>query len=453
MACKSIAASSFLSRSWRLAACFFLAALCFVLSSHGSIAADEEFRLGVAHVKKGEYPQAIKNLGICLKKNPRDYRAYYFLGVCYENAGDLKNASAMFSRAMQFGYKTSVYDKACTHLQKVNPSAYVAAVAAAQGTASASSSTAAARPAASRATSNSNRGTADSASVASGAASGVSQKSYDNLPAEARIHYQTKPGSDHQFIDASVNGRRITMFFDTGAEGCVFGATHLKQLGIQPPKGPPIGYSRGVGAGGAQATWVMRVDLKVGPIEKKNFLISYVPPFSGEPLLGQTFVADFHYTIDSAGKTIHFVRNDRSGVRQSIGSIYAGNNSNRSEVPFTNEGKEIIVDVEVNGRKLPMYFDTGASGVLLTSEHVRQLGLVVPSDARKSLSHGVQGISHNLVFPIRSIKMGPIEHHDFDVAVDPSATIPHPLLGQSFFKDYRYSIDNVNKVIKFTRLR
>lgn len=448
-----------MSRSWRLAACLFMAALCLVLSSQGSLGADEEFRLGVAHIKKREYPQAIKNLGICLKKNPRDYRAYYFLGICYENAGDLKNATTMFSRAMQFGYKTSVYDKACTHLQRVNPSAYVSAVAAAQGTNSASSasssSSASARPAASRpsASPSSNPGTVTSASAASRAASGVSQKSYDNLPPEARIHYQTKPGSDHQFIDASVNGRRITMFFDTGAEGCVFGATHLKQLGIQPPKGPPIGYSSGVGAGGAQATWVMRVDLKVGPIEKKNFLISYVPPFSGEPLLGQTFFADFHYTIDSAGKTIHFVRNDRSGVRQSIGSIYAGGNSNRSEVPFRNEGKEIIVDVEVNGRKLPMYFDTGASCVLLGASHLRQLGITVPGNARAGISHGVQGVSTILVFPIRSIRMGPIEHHDFDVAVDPSATIPHPLLGQSFFKDYRYSIDNVNKVIKFTRLR
>ncbi len=422
----------------------------FLTQGNLCFAADELFQMSVKQVKSGNYKHAIENLGKVLAHNPRDYRAYYFLGFCYEKGGDLKTASNMYARAMRLGYKTRVYDKAATRLQKVNPNAYVAAVSAAQG----GGRQPVARPsgnaptrAASATVSSSSSGQRYTQSATS------SRGDYSNLPPEARIRYHQKPGSPHQLLSASVNGRPITVFFDTGAEGCVFGQTHFRQLGIKIPTGKPMGYSAGVGDGGAQPTWRVNVNLKVGPIEKRNFPINYVPAYSGEPLLGQTFFADFHYTIDDTGKTILFVRNDRTAAKQSQGSIYSGSNANRYEVPFENQGREIVVQVKVNGRTIPMFFDTGASGVLLTLQHCRQLGIKVPSSAKTLRGQGVQGSSLMLAFPVRSISMGPIEHRDFEVWVNPSGMIPHPLLGQSFFKNYKYSIDNVNKVIKFTRIR
>ncbi len=421
----------------------------FLTQGNLCFAADELFQMSVKQVKSGNYKYAMENLGKVIAHNPRDYRAYYFLGFCYEKGGDLKTASNMYARAMVLGYKTRVYDKAATRLQKVNPNAYVAAVSAAQNPASRSRSFPTTVPnSPSRSTSASSSRTS---SISTTAAS--SGESYGNLPPEARIRYHQNPGSPHQLLPASVNGRPITVFFDTGAESCVFGKCHFEQLGLPIPTGKPQTVTRGVGKNGIQATWIVKVTLKVGPIQKENFPIRFVPAYKGEPLLGQTFFADFQYTIDDAGKTILFVRNDRVTSAQSRGSAYSSSSSDRYEVPFTNEGREIIVKVKVNGREIPMFFDTGATPVLLSVKHCGELGIAIPKRVRISRHTGVQGQSLDIAFPVSSISMGPIEHRNFEISVTKQKSLPHPLLGQDFYKNYRYSIDNVNKVIKFTRIR
>ncbi|MBK7838746.1 MAG: hypothetical protein IPJ49_13905 [Candidatus Obscuribacter sp.] len=54
-------------------------------------------------------------------------------------------------------------------------------------------------------------------------------------------------------------------------------------------------------------------------------------------------------------------------------------------------------------------------------------------------------------FPVRTIKLGPIEKRDFEIDVVASSNMPHPLLGQTFFGDYQYTIDYDNKLIHFVR--
>lgn len=106
-----------------------------------------------------------------------------------------------------------------------------------------------------------------------------------------------------------------------------------------------------------------------------------------------------------------------------------------------------MVDGEVNGRRTTMIFDTGAHLTAFSEEQLKSLGVSIPADAAQSTTAGVQGATTNKVFPVSRIKIGSVEKRDVQIQV--LKGLPHPLLGQSFFGDKKYSIDNVNHVITF----
>ncbi len=268
--------------------------------------------------------------------------------------------------------------------------------------------------------------------------------SYDTLPDDCRIYYKLHNGCFE--IDALVNGRPMKMYFDTGAEGCAFGRDHLTEVGITPPTGKPTGMAVGVGDGGEQATWEMPVDLKVGPIERRNFPIHIQKAMGVHPLLGQTFFQDFTYTIDNGAQSIHFVRK-----RKNTGSAYADPSKDPNAVPFTRMGKELLVKAEVNGKPTTFFFDTGASVVTLTQAQCRALGLTIPEDAQISTVQGIAGSSRARVFNVRTLRVGGLVKNDFEVWVPDSEMAGVGLLGQPFYNNYQYTIDYDRGYIHFLR--
>jgi len=52
---------------------------------------------------------------------------------------------------------------------------------------------------------------------------------------------------------------------------------------------------------------------------------------------------------------------------------------------------------------------------------------------------------------VSSIKLGPIEKRDFDIEVLQNAQLPLPLLGQTFYGDWQFTIDYEGKCIHFLR--
>lgn len=106
----------------------------------------------------------------------------------------------------------------------------------------------------------------------------------DKLPDDCRVYYTLENNSF--VLDVYINGRPMKMIFDTGAEICAFGKDNLVAAGIPVPTGKSTGTSHGIGDGGAQETWGMNVDLKVGTIERKNFHIKVQDSVHGHPLLG-----------------------------------------------------------------------------------------------------------------------------------------------------------------------
>jgi clan AA aspartic protease (TIGR02281 family) len=267
----------------------------------------------------------------------------------------------------------------------------------------------------------------------------------DKLPDDCRVYYSLENNSF--VLDVYVNGRPMKMIFDTGAEICAFGKDNLVSAGIPVPTGQATGTSHGVGDGGAQQTWGLNVDLKVGTIERKNFHVRVQDSVHGYPLLGQTFFQDFTYTIDNGAKSIHFVRK-----RSNAGSVYAADPSrDPNSVPFTRHGNELVVNVSVNGRPTQLYFDTGATSVSLTKAQIKQLGLTIPEDADVLEVQGVAGTTRARRFNVRSMRMGPIEKRDFAVDVCDSEMGGLGLLGQTFYNDHQYTIDYERGYIHFLR--
>ena len=109
-----------------------LAVLCLLLFQGPTLARDVTLKSAVDLFKKEKYDDSLKQLLEVLKKNPSDYRAYYFAGRCYETLGDRKNACRCYYSAMVLGYKTNVYNRTATYLQKLDKRLYFKAVVEAQ---------------------------------------------------------------------------------------------------------------------------------------------------------------------------------------------------------------------------------------------------------------------------------------------------------------------------------
>lgn len=242
------------------------------------------------------------------------------------------------------------------------------------------------------------------------------------------------------------------MVFDTAAEDTVFGKNQLRQLGIAPPEGPAQSDMSGVGSAKPLKVWFMRINLKVGSIERKNFPILVQEELPTQPLLGQTFFRDFHYTVDATAESpsIKFVKRTRVAATPRATTTGA-RTGDRNSVPFRKEGNELIVMVEVNGRLMPMYFDTGAIGCTFSKDQIKSLNLQIPDDAQEETSVGVAGSTASKSFNIARIKMGPIDRSDFTISVIDQTAMKYPLLGQSFLSGWQYTIDNSENMIRFLR--
>jgi clan AA aspartic protease (TIGR02281 family) len=398
-------------------------------------AAPDAFALGVKQFGAKTYPLAAANFKKAIAANPKNDSARYYYALSLHYNKDIAGATKAYAELIRL-------------LPDSNGASYARAALAKLDAALLSS-----LPLPSRAAQQSYGQPGSTASVAAaGVASPaqfrqsapVASNPNDKLPDDCRIYYTLE---DNSFVlDAYVNGRPMKMIFDTGAEDCAFGKDNLAAAGLPGPTGKPTGTAHGVGDGGAQATWDMRVDLKVGTIERKNFEIGVQEKMNDHPLLGQTFFQDFTYTIDNGAHSIHFVKKRKAG-----GSTYADPRRDPNNVPFTRQGNEIVVTVSVNGRPTKMYFDTGATSCSLSKEQVKQLGLTIPEDAETIEVVGIAGSTRAKVFNVRSMKMGTIEKFDFPVHVCDSEIAGMGLLGQTFYNDHQYTIDYERGLIHFLR--
>jgi predicted aspartyl protease len=273
----------------------------------------------------------------------------------------------------------------------------------------------------------------------------------DSLPRETYISFRDRNGA--LIIDGTINERPIKMCFDTGAATCCCSLRALDQLGIERPAGKPDLFVAGVGSKEKIPGWKMLVTLGVGRIVRQKFPI-FVSTTDLPPLLGQNFFRDFQYTIDKNAQTISFKRIDRdksTSVATPTKTIVTVNSSGNYEyaVPFNMDGQAVIVVAKVNDRDCPVQFDTGASICMFSTSQIDAVGGGKSTGKHVPIT-GAGGTIMCPLFELGSIQLGPITK-PIIVGVSDQSRMKYPLLGQNFFKDWQYTIDYTNHVIKFEK--
>ncbi|CAN5399676.1 hypothetical protein BH11CYA1_BH11CYA1_04310 [soil metagenome] len=400
----------------------------FSFASVGQAYADS-YADGAKLFQAKKYVQAARCFAVAIKQNPDNDNAFYYHALALHYAKDIKGATAEYGRIVvrfpssqaseQSRRALMVLDP--TLLRKISPQSFASpAAAAAQQSRSA---------------------------MVSGSRYGSSSPD-DRFPSEAKINFTKEVGL--MMVEAQFNNRPLKVTFDTGSQGTILGKNHLQSMGLPEPAGQPTGTS--TSAGSSQKTWDMRLNIKIGNIERNNFPCVIKESMLDSPSIGQSFFKDFTYTIDNSAQTIRLVKKPTgSSVASSSGS--SRSNADAWAVPFTRDENYdlIIVSVSVDGRPGRMFLDTGASGIGMSRDQAKNFNITVPDDAQDSIINGTSSRMTGKKFPIRNLKLGPIEKHNIDITVVDNFALPLPLLGQSFFGDSAYTVDDQAKVIRFTR--
>lgn len=377
-----------------------LAVTALMVSNLPCVAADD-FKAGVVLYGQGKYKETAASMEAAIKKNPANVNAMYYAALSYHRLGQTAKASALYKEIMVKFPASEASIKVRMILSK---------------------------------------GTATQAIITTPRQKVLlvgddERVSAADMPDSESISFRREPGG-HLIVDVQVNGRTQPFIFDTGAEGCVIGKNQLAALGINPGRLKMVGYSMGIG--GSVPTYEMDAQLQLGRI-KRTVPLSVHDKLDVLPLLGQSFFGDMRYDIDNAVGRIRFTK---------PGSKQEALPHDTIDIPFMQQGKEIVITVKVNGNPVQMYFDTGAQRTLFT---VQDVG---PSGWNKIGYGGAAGIGGGgmtIEYQVDSIEVGSMRKSNFQVSVMPSSPIPHGLLGQDFFGNRKYVIDYERHVLRFVR--
>jgi predicted aspartyl protease len=371
--------------------------------------------LGINEYQKQNYARAITLFENSLFNDPSNSETFYYAAITYEKLGNYKKALRCYQE---------ILDRF--------PNSKTAALA----------------------TDAINRPEFRKVARMKGLLTGIDSAS-DVIPRETWVDF-TRVGNS-VVVDGVINGNATKMIFDTGASACVFSVDQLKRLGISIPTGAPSSFGAGVGSKYKTPMWNMVADLKLGKIERHNFpiLVSANPlPY---PLLGENYYHDLEYTIDNPNKIILF----KSRSQQNTNSLEEQidhrarmtiNSSGKYvyNVPFEVDNQSLVVVAKIDGKDCKMIFDTGADVCLFTEFQIQQLGIKVRSTGKTSNLTGTGGITKAPVCIIENAQVGPISS-PMVCLITNQTLMPKPLLGQTFFKNWHFTIDHVNKVIQFVK--
>jgi predicted aspartyl protease len=391
-----------------LIACVYTACVC----SASAFAADDTFAQGVTAFNSGQYALAARAFETCKANRSTSADLYYYSALTYEHLGKFDAAAKDYLTVVQNFGQSEAAGLALEALRRPSFSQI----------------------------------------LVNESGSAYRAPGLDYYPKETWVPFKRVRFS--VVVEAQIDGRAIPMIFDTGASSCTFTMQQLRNLGISVPTGPATGFAGGVGSARRIPAWNMLIDLKLGKIERKKFPIIVIDSQIPMPLLGENFYHDFEYSIDANSATISFRSKDASPKEQANivkGGVTVGADGRYVyNVPFTMEGKSIIVTAKIDGRPCQMIFDTGADLSMFTRVQVSSLGVRMESTGRAVPMAGVSGRTVTPLMLVKDVQLGPISG-SMICAVTDQAAMRRPLLGQNFFRDYPYTIDHANGVIKFQK--
>lgn len=106
-----------------------------------------------------------------------------------------------------------------------------------------------------------------------------------------------------EYVIMKVNGKDLEVLLDTGAYRSILSDAAARRLGIRVPDDAPT--TVGVGVGGQVVYKQVPVDIKIGPIYERNFMIK-VGGGGDLSAIGQDLLSKKRYTIDRKNKLLRF---------------------------------------------------------------------------------------------------------------------------------------------------
>src|SRR5579859_7122473 len=257
-------------------------------------------------------------------------------------------------------------------------------------------------------------------------------------------------------IDAKINGEVVRMIADSGAFYSSLSQGAVAQFKLQQQPGNPYMYT--VGIGGMQSISIAKVKsftIADQTLSNQVFLVTDnevgagVAGLMGENILG---LVDAYYDLpDGAIKMVKPTGcGDRPFVLWDASRPYSIVPLARHEGPF----REIEVEAFVNGKRIRVELDTGASASMLSVDAARRAGLNLddPSATNGGVHRGIgrRMVSTSIV-PVESFKIGDEEVRHTRLRVAP-ILLPEVdmLLGEDFFLSHRVYVANSQRRIYFT---
>lgn len=409
-------------RSCRRINCFVavLTAACSVLLSGLAAHALGDFDTGMKLFKGKRYAEAARYFERASNTTPWESSPLYYCALSYHYAGDFKHAIEKYDGLVNKFPGTAAYNNAVAALKVVDPTYF-------QRKEKEKALETAAVHAAARAAAGA------SPSAAAGTSRSADKGTVEGDP-QTRVYF-TKQGDD-KLVDVRVGGRSIRVKLDEHAEDTAFSKGQLSALGIQ--------------ATGKE----VRADVQVGGVVRKNFPIIVDDAVGANPRLGNSFLSAFSFDIDNAANFIDLRRKQQGGNT----AVSSGNS-----LAFRKEGKDILVNVDVNGRPVVMQFEpNGGGGVLMSAKSAKAAGLRVEDaeETVKPASELPQRGEPGWVAPdertsgpkylyVQRMKLGPVDRSNVQVQVSDKDS-RYPKIGSDFVSGgWKFDIDYENNLIRF----
>ena len=393
---------------------------------------------GIKNYNSKNYSKAIESFKLAIGSDSTNYNAKYYLAITYQQIKDYSDAIKIYTELTKF-----YSDKTCGKLAKqaLDDLAKVSLLRLDNNSMPDNNSKTNVISKSNVISNSSNRSNLadDSTYIKAALKSNFKATFNDTLPNEAKIEF-SKVKSQLE-VEGMLNNHTVYFWFDTGAGYCCLSRTQLEKLGIEPPQGPPVSHIRSSSKTKIEVPlWILRCTLKVSNIERHDFpLVVLDSPNFPRPLIGLNFWDGYRASVDNAANSIRLTKKT---VKSTLGYC----------IPFTKVRDKMIVEAIVNGKKIPVIFDTGCSDVTFSIDQARQCGIEFDQNTPISSCRIYSGFTKTYQVKVSSIKLGPIDLYDVPARVRIQDSLLFPLLGQGVFgQGYEYVIDDQNKIIRFIK--
>ncbi|MBP7861977.1 aspartyl protease family protein [bacterium] len=385
-------------------------------------AAQSDFELGVAQYKKGDYTNAALSLDKALKANQTDPAIWYYDALCYHQLKNWALATSRYKTLAKYYPNTPAGKLAIAFLKKHDPS-FVETVAATPVTASTPL-----KKSDNAAASTSEKLPTDESSNEEDEL----EKELAKLPDKAHFYFKKGP-SGHMEVDLLVNGHPVKAEFDTGASA-FFYSDSLSESGVDLNKSKQGRMARGW-AGKSVFTKTMPAEVKLGSMTRKiDITIASNSGDLGHNLIGQDFIKGYQYEIDDKGGRVDLKK---------ILELKAKDVNPLYDIPLTVKGTKDYIPIQINGKKVNAFIDTGSFATILSAGQAKLLGLTFSGESQKLM--GVGG-SVTMDKAYVDIQIGGLRQSNFPVLIGGSGGCA---IGQDLMNGWRYKVDRKNKLLRF----